>query len=579
MNKMYIKRKYFLIIVVGFLTMLPKNVFAQPSKRNLDIYLLIGQSNMGGRNTIGDADKDIIPGVWLLKGKDDWVKGQNPMNVYSSIQGGAINRVNCGYTFSKKMRSLIPDKEIGIVSNAKGRTGIQEWLPGTTYYNEAVKRAKLAMEYGTIKGILWHQGEQDAKDPANVAKYLERVKTLINGLRKDLGNATLPFVAGEISQESPNYVGFNKMIQGFPGILINTALVDSDGLKTSDKVHFDTPSMKKLGERYADKYFALIKGAAKCSIVANVNINNGGWKLGDNANVNVGDEVWFGPQSKEFGPSTTGWTWKGPLGFTANTREIKLVNIKSNQAGTYVVTNTDKNGCKSTYNFNVTINTPISKDAITVTGAGFETRNFANGSAIFTNRAYTLENIPAIFKDYQFCASNGGEVNTGSIIPESNGFVYVIAPTSANISGWKLVANSNFNATDKAKTSMSIFQKAGVANVAIAIPDAGSFTGATPLAKKINLKKVAASRIGEIENKIKVQPNPVVDPTFTVSTQGIVGSEIMITDLSGKVVFDKILGEDSSSEHKIRKPSEKGVYIVIVKDVEGYMHSSKLIVQ
>ena len=285
-----------LLVVGGFV----EPVDAQPSRRNLDIYLLIGQSNMGGRGPITPEYEDAIPGVWVLRGPDDWVEGKNPMNVYSTIQGGAINKMNPGYGFSVKMRSLLPDRPIGIVSNARGATGLDQWMPGTNYYEQAVQRARLAMEYGTIRGVLWHQGEQDAKliDPTHIDTYLDRITVMIEALREDLGVPDLPFIAGQIYQKTCcNYATFNNMMaDGFAGILPNTDLVYSDGLTSvGDNVHFDTESQRILGERYADKMYPLV--SAGCSVVPYININNAGWNQVSTATVSVGDEVWFGPQS------------------------------------------------------------------------------------------------------------------------------------------------------------------------------------------------------------------------------------------------------------------------------------------
>ena len=343
-----------LLVVGGFF----ESVDAQPSRRNLDIYLLIGQSNMGGRGPITPEYEDAIPGVWVLRGPDDWVEGKNPMNVYSTIQGGAINKMNPGYGFSVKMRSLLPDRPIGIVSNARGATGLDQWMPGTNYYEQAVQRARLAMEYGTIRGVLWHQGEQDAKliDPTHIDTYLDRITVMIEALREDLGVPDLPFIAGQIYQKTCcNYATFNNMMaDGFAGILPNTDLVYSDGLTSvGDNVHFDTESQRILGERYADKMYPLV--SAGCSVVPYININNAGWNQVSTATVSVGDEVWFGPQSRSFGADGGNWSWTGPNGVTHSERGWRITNLQASQAGTYTVSNTDQNGCTATLDFTISV--------------------------------------------------------------------------------------------------------------------------------------------------------------------------------------------------------------------------------
>ena len=434
-----------------------ERAYGQTPGRDLDIYLLIGQSNMGGRASIPPEDTDVIPGVWVIRGQNDWVEARNPINVHSSIQPGGINQMNPGYVFSLKMRAQAPDREIGLVSNARGATGLAQWMPGTRYYNEAVKRAQWAMEYGTIKGVLWHQGEQDTKDPANIPIYLDSIQVMINALREDLGAPNLPFVAGEISMEPSSYQAFNEMIQDFPGILPNTDLVDSDGLTTRDGVHFDTPSMKVLGERYADKIYPLVyPGAPKipnvsfetpaydtqlsigddlyvevnasdddgtvakvdlylngeyirsvasfpyewgaegssdpllqnltegyytlravaedndgliwesttsvvvgdpCAIVPSININDQGWYNVSSAILFIGSNVHLGPQSDEFGTSGGTWSWTGPDEFTYSERDPKITNIQAEQAGIYTVTHTDQEGCTATLEYEITVDT------------------------------------------------------------------------------------------------------------------------------------------------------------------------------------------------------------------------------
>src|SRR5690349_19804644 len=39
-----------------------------------DIFLLIGQSNMGGRATISELDKEVVENVYLFNGLDQWEK-------------------------------------------------------------------------------------------------------------------------------------------------------------------------------------------------------------------------------------------------------------------------------------------------------------------------------------------------------------------------------------------------------------------------------------------------------------------------------------------------------------------------
>lgn len=217
-----------------------------------DIYLLIGQSNMAGRAPFTEAESAPIGGCFLLNGEDKWEPAKNPLNIHSTIRKGAnMQKMGPGYHFSLRMLEKQKGVALGLVVNARGGTKIEEWGKGTKFYSEAVRRAKAAQaEGGTLKGILWHQGESNDKSPDG---YLEKLKSLVEELRKDLDAPGLPFVAGQVINLQP----INDQIAKLPETVPNTGFVDSEGLKGMDRWHFDAESMKLLGERYADEMLRL----------------------------------------------------------------------------------------------------------------------------------------------------------------------------------------------------------------------------------------------------------------------------------------------------------------------------------
>lgn len=217
--------------------------------KNLDIYLLIGQSNMAGRAEMAGNDTDTLKNVFLytsIPGKE-WEKAANPLNKYSSIRKKlSMQKMGPGYHFAKKMSK--GENPIGLVVNAKGGTNIGLWKPGSEFYNEAVSRTKEAMKYGNFKGILWHQGE------ANASKYNEytpKIVVLIEAFRADFELPNLPFVAGQLSEDKPSRTNFNKMILQLPFAISNVGVATTEKTSTIDSTHFDASSQAKLGKRYA----------------------------------------------------------------------------------------------------------------------------------------------------------------------------------------------------------------------------------------------------------------------------------------------------------------------------------------
>lgn len=223
-------------------------------KEDLHVYLLIGQSNMAGRAEIPEDMTGVIDRCYLLNDKNEWVPAKNPMNLYSSVRKREeLQKLGPGYSFAKAMLEANPDISLGLVVNARGGTKIKAWQRETEYYMEAQKRTKAAMEQGTLKGILWHQGEGNSRRPKT---YLGHLTTLIESHREDFEIEDLPFVAGQIRSDERS-MPINAEIAKLPQAVPHTAVASSEGLTMFDGTHFDTVSQIELGKRYAKQMLDL----------------------------------------------------------------------------------------------------------------------------------------------------------------------------------------------------------------------------------------------------------------------------------------------------------------------------------
>ena len=259
-------RIFFLIMLLSAFIACAEESYGQklkisqkPILENLDIYLFIGQSNMAGRADIETPDRDTLENVFLFTGipGKEWERAANPLNKYSTVRKDlSMQKLGPGYTFARDMAKTFIGKQIGLVVNAKGGTSIAEWAPGETLHTEAVKQVKLAMKYGTMKGIVWHQGESNASNPS---AYPEKIKELIESFRTELGLPNLPFVAGQLSEDKPARHDFNEMILSLPALVPHTGVATTEGTKTIDSTHFNSASQRLLGERYASEMLKLIK--------------------------------------------------------------------------------------------------------------------------------------------------------------------------------------------------------------------------------------------------------------------------------------------------------------------------------
>ena len=238
----------------------PASVPESPDKFHL--FLLIGQSNMAGRGVVEDSDKVVNPRVLMLNKKGDWVPAVDPLH----FDKPSIVGVGLGRTFGLDYAAAHPDVTVGLIPCAVGGSAIESWEPGgfddatkTHPYDDAIVRAHDALKAGTLRGILWHQGESDSK-PDLAAVYEQKLHALIQRLRTELSPgqdaAAIPFVAGQMGQfaERP-WDDARKQVdavqKNLPAVVPATAFASSDGLThKGDEVHFDSASVRELGYRY-----------------------------------------------------------------------------------------------------------------------------------------------------------------------------------------------------------------------------------------------------------------------------------------------------------------------------------------
>lgn len=245
-----------MLIFALLLCLFQSTAWADSPAKDLDIYILIGQSNMAGRAKVPEDATGEIERCFLLNNENKWGPAKNPLNLYSTIRKGeGMQKLNPGYSFAKAMLAHDKKAKIGLVVNARGGSKIEQWIgKDANYYKQLLARTRAAMKTGTVKGILWHQGESNSNNPE---KYAEQLKTLITNLREDLGNDKLPFVAGQIRFDLN--LEINNVIAALPENVPNAGVASSKGLKTYDKWHFDTEGQLELGKRYAEQMIKLQK--------------------------------------------------------------------------------------------------------------------------------------------------------------------------------------------------------------------------------------------------------------------------------------------------------------------------------
>ncbi|MFA6288822.1 MAG: sialate O-acetylesterase [Opitutaceae bacterium] len=233
----------------------------------LELYLLVGQSNMAGRGKVSPADQQPDPRVLVLNKENVWASQGEPIHFDKPGMVG----VGLGFTFAKLVAAKTPGITVGLIPCAVGGTPISRWKPGADLYEQALARAKIALKSGRLKGILWHQGESECGSETKARAYAKDLAEVAEGFRRDLDAPDVPFIAGELGEflytRKDNKLPYarivNEQIDSLPTLIAHAATVSSAGLAhKGDELHFSSEAQKEFGQRYFNALQSLQKAPA-----------------------------------------------------------------------------------------------------------------------------------------------------------------------------------------------------------------------------------------------------------------------------------------------------------------------------
>ena len=240
------------------------------SKENFHLFLLMGQSNMSGGVGLAAGDTKPVPSVlkmrWVKEGEGPkWAPGAHPLHPRRPNKKA---RFGPGLSFAEAYVADKPGVTVGLIPMAWGGRSIVQLSEGSEIYSDAIRHTKAAMQVGTLKGALWHQGESDTVEQTRTDAYEKRLHLLIEDVRKDLENPQLPFIVGNLAEfygtgkdhKSPDRVArinkIKEILRSLPEKVPHTGFVESTDCTPAAraKVHFDRKSCLLMGKRYAKVY-------------------------------------------------------------------------------------------------------------------------------------------------------------------------------------------------------------------------------------------------------------------------------------------------------------------------------------
>ena len=239
-------------------------------KKNFHLFLLMGQSNMSGGVGIVADDTQPVPHVLKMRfakeGEEPkWAPGAHPLH---PRRPNKKNRFGPGLSFAEVYVADKPGVVVGLIPMAWGGRSIEQLSKGSGIYRDAIRHTKAAMQAGTLKGVLWHQGESDTVEQTRTDAYEKRLHRLVEDVREDLGSPQLPFIVGNLAEfygtgkdhKAPDRVAritrIKEILRSLPGKVPHTGFVESTGCSPAAraKVHFDRKSCLIMGKRYAEVF-------------------------------------------------------------------------------------------------------------------------------------------------------------------------------------------------------------------------------------------------------------------------------------------------------------------------------------
>ncbi|OOG72418.1 sialate O-acetylesterase [Algoriphagus sp. A40] len=232
----------------------PKEI---PAKENLWVFILAGQSNMAGRGKVEPMDTIPDPRILTINKTGEVILAKEPLHFYEPMLTG----LDCGLSFGKELLKHIPDSiSILLIPTAVGGSAINQWITDETFRNVPLlsnfrEKAALGQQYGTVKAILWHQGESDAATSETIEIYDKQLAVLFEKFRTEVGNPTLPISMGRLGSYSKTdepWQAINSKMEAYQKTDPYANLIKTKDLNhKGDSIHFDAEGQREMGKRHA----------------------------------------------------------------------------------------------------------------------------------------------------------------------------------------------------------------------------------------------------------------------------------------------------------------------------------------
>ncbi len=232
------------------------------------LILLAGQSNMVGQGKIEDIlERNRFKNIYYFN--------------YGMGTTFGIDSSKFGpeYGISRELKENFPRKKFIILKYAVSGSSLLDWSPKYTSRNAEITGhpefgnlydSLLTKIYSVTKdlkvkkvGLVWMQGERDARIPEAGVNYFQNFKLFINAIRRDLDSPDLPVVYGRINPPVSMYPAVDTVVSAqekisleIPNIfLLNTGALE----KWGDSIHYSSAGQLELGLEFGKRIAELLR--------------------------------------------------------------------------------------------------------------------------------------------------------------------------------------------------------------------------------------------------------------------------------------------------------------------------------
>jgi hypothetical protein len=275
------------------LSILLSALLNQANGVDVDVFLLGGQSNAGGVGVISDLpDSSVLYNTEIMLYHSASMNSGQPARQWTTLRPASNSAGNFGpeIGFGNRMAELYPGRQIAIIKHAVGGTDLgADWNPGT--YSSDIDRfgpqfltfvetvdsgidSLIAQGYTpVIKGMLWQQGERDARNSSYGPAYGQNLSNFICRVRAQFKAPSMPFVYGQVLPVALSGYAYRDQVRqgqfrvdedsGHVFATDGARLVMTDDLPmNSDNLHISATGQLELGIRFADAFTSTVTANA-----------------------------------------------------------------------------------------------------------------------------------------------------------------------------------------------------------------------------------------------------------------------------------------------------------------------------